>query len=58
MSDPRQVEKQPDEATSAFLRRSSLAYPEVCIAGMLTHMPLEEVARILEREARDLREFG
>jgi hypothetical protein len=58
MGEARHVEKQAEEATSAFLRRSSLTYLEVCIAVMLTHMPLEDVAVILEQEARDLRGFG
>ncbi len=58
MGEGRQVEKQAEEATIAFLRRSSLTYLEVCIAVMLTHMSLGEVAGILEQEARDLRDHG
>ena len=41
--------------TADFLRRSSLTYLECCIAVMLTHLGHEEVAAILEREAKDLR---
>jgi hypothetical protein len=58
MSEARQVEDAADKATAEFLRRSSLTYLECCIAVMLTHLGREEVAAILEREARDLREFG
>jgi hypothetical protein len=40
-----------------FLRRSSLTYLECCISLMLTHMSVEEVAAILERQAETLREL-
>ncbi|RWC26055.1 MAG: hypothetical protein EOS27_26545 [Mesorhizobium sp.] len=52
------IEQSAQSATADFLRRSSLTYLETCIAVMLTHLDREEVAAILEREARDLREFG
>ena len=58
MREVRQIEEAADNATAEFLRRSSLTYLECCIAVMLTHLDREEVAAILEREARDLREFG
>lgn len=41
----------------AYLRRSSLTYLECCISLMLTHMTRDEVAEILEAEARIVREF-
>jgi len=46
------------DATADFLRRSSLTYLECCIAVMLTHLRHEQLAAILEREAKDLRELG
>jgi hypothetical protein len=58
MREVRQIEAAANDATAEFLRRSSLTYLECCIAVMLTHLDREEVAAILEREARDLREFG
>jgi hypothetical protein len=58
MHEVRQIEEAADNATAEFLRRSSLTYLECCIAVMLTHLDREEVATILEREAKDLREFG
>lgn len=42
----------------AYLRRSSLTYLECCISLMLTHMTTDEVAEILEAEARMVRELG
>ena len=58
MSEARHVEEAADKATAEFLRRSSLTYLECCIAVMLTLLGREEVAAILDREARDLRKFG
>jgi hypothetical protein len=58
MREVHQIEEAADNATAEFLCRSSLTYLECCIAVMLTHLDREEVAAILEREARDLREFG
>lgn len=42
----------------AYLRRSSLHFLECAIHLCASHMPLEEVAQILEAEARMLREHG
>ncbi|WP_164482283.1 hypothetical protein [Mesorhizobium sp. Root695] len=57
-SEVERIDQLAERATADFLRRSSLTYLECCIAVMLTHLDHEEVAEILEREARDLREFG
>ena len=46
--------RQPSEE---FLRRSSLTYLECCISLMLSHLPADEVAMILEAEARMIRDF-
>ena len=46
------------EQTEDFLRRSSLTYLDCCISLMLTHMTREEVAVVLEDEARFVRELG
>lgn len=57
-SEVERIDRLAESATADFLRRSSLTYLECCIAVMLTHLGHEEVAAILEREAKDLREFG
>jgi hypothetical protein len=57
-SEVERIDQLAESATADFLRRSSLTYLECCIAVMLTHLGREEVAAILEREAKDLREFG
>jgi hypothetical protein len=57
-SDVERIDQMAESATADFLRRSSLTYLECCIAVMLTHLGHEEVAAILEREAKDLRELG
>ncbi|BCG88364.1 hypothetical protein MesoLj113c_44740 [Mesorhizobium sp. 113-3-9] len=57
-SEVKRIDELAEGATADFLRRSSLTYLECCIAVMLTHLDHEEVAEILEREAKDLREFG
>jgi hypothetical protein len=56
-SEVERIDRLAESATADFLRRSSLTYLECCIAVMLTHLSHEEVAAILEREAKDLREF-
>jgi hypothetical protein len=43
--------------TAAFLKRASITYLECCISLMMTHLPREDVAAILEREAQMLREL-
>lgn len=45
-----------EEESRAYLRRSSLTFLECAIHLCVTHMGLEEVARILEEEASILRE--
>jgi len=57
-SEIERIDELAESATADFLRRSSLTYLECCIAVLLTHIGHEEVAAILEREAKDLREFG
>lgn len=47
-----------EQATDDFLHRSSITFLECAIHLMATHMSLEEVAHILEEEARLLRELG
>jgi len=51
------LERLSEEQKSEFLRRSSITYLECCIGLMLTHLPREEVAEILEREADMLRQL-
>ena len=46
------------EATEAYLRRSSISFLECAIHLMATHISVDEIAEILEEEARQLREFG
>jgi hypothetical protein len=42
---------------TAFLKRASITYLECCISLIMTHLPREDVAAILEREAEMLREL-
>jgi hypothetical protein len=49
------IENMAEQETAAFLRRSSITYLECCISLMMTHLPQEEVAAILEQEASMLR---
>jgi predicted HTH domain antitoxin len=46
------------EATEAYLLRSSISFLECAIHLMATHISVDEIAEILEEEARQLREFG
>ena len=52
------LERISQDQTENYLRRSSLTYLECCVSLMLTHMTMEEVAAILEQEARLVRELG
>ena len=53
-----QIEHLAEAETEAYLLRSSLTYLECCISLMLTHLPREDVARILDEEAEMLRQLG
>jgi hypothetical protein len=55
--DMSRLEELSHEQTEDFLRRASLTYLECCISLMLTHLPCDAVAEILEREARLVRDF-
>lgn len=54
----RRLDELSEAAVVDYLRRSSTTYLEACIALMLTSMSPEDAARILEAEAKDLRELG
>lgn len=54
----RKIDRLSREQTEAFLRRSSITYLECCVSLMLTHMSQEEVAAILDQEARMVRDLG
>lgn len=54
----RRIDRLSREQTEAFLRRSSITYLECCVSLMLTHLTREEVAAILEQEARMVRDLG
>lgn len=41
-----------------YLRRTSMTFLECAIHLCVTHMPMKEVAGILERHASILREYG
>ncbi len=63
MSDHQSGRKDPLWELSAleqalYLRRSSTRFLECAIHLCATHMTLEEVADLLEREAEQLRRFG
>ncbi|WP_191126151.1 hypothetical protein [Mesorhizobium sp. B2-1-2] len=58
MGEIRRLNELSDAAADEFLRRSSITYLETCIALMLTSMSVEDVALILEQEAKNLRDFG
>lgn len=45
-------------ATDEYLRRSSVHFLECAIHLMASHMTIEEVATLLERQAEIVREFG
>ncbi|TIT88804.1 MAG: hypothetical protein E5W55_25795 [Mesorhizobium sp.] len=49
------IEQMAAAETAAFLRRASITYLECCVSLMMTHLPREEVAAILEQEADMLR---
>ncbi|WP_287237165.1 hypothetical protein [Mesorhizobium sp.] len=49
------IEQMAERETAAFLRRASITYLECCVSLMMTHLELEEVATILEKEADMLR---
>lgn len=46
------------EQQDAYLRRSSTRFLECAIHLCATHMSLEEVAQLLETEAKMLRDLG
>ncbi|TKT79155.1 hypothetical protein [Aquamicrobium sp. LC103] len=52
------IDRLAQKQTDDYLRRSSLTYLECCISLMLTHISAEQTARILETEARMIRELG
>lgn len=54
---PRKLERMATRETEDFLRRASITYLECCISLMMTHLPREDVATILEREADMLRQL-
>ena len=54
----RKIDSRSQEQTNEFLRRSSITYLECCVSLMLTHLSREEVASILEQEAKMVRELG
>lgn len=54
----RDLERLAQEQTQDYLRRSSITYLECCISLMLSHMPAENVAEVLEAEARFIRDLG
>lgn len=53
-----EIDRVARQQTDIYLRRSSVTYLECCISLMLTHMPKDEVAEILEVEARLVRELA
>jgi hypothetical protein len=53
----RKTEELADRERAAFLVRASVTYLECCISLMMTHLPREDVAAILEREAEMLRQL-
>lgn len=55
---PRSLEDISAMESEAWRRRSSLRFLECAIHLCATHMPLEEVAIVLEKEAAILREVG
>ncbi|KXF79144.1 hypothetical protein ATN84_05280 [Paramesorhizobium deserti] len=46
------------QQTEVYLRRSSIGFLECAINLMATHMPLKDVADILEAEAKSIKELG
>ena len=55
---PTDIDTISEAATAEYLRRSSATFLEAAISLMATHIPMDEVAMILEEEARQIREFG
>lgn len=53
----RKTQELADRERAAFLVRASVTYLECCISLMMTHLPREDVAAILEREAEMLRQL-
>ncbi len=47
-----------NEQSAVYLRRSSIHFLECAIHLCVTHMPVEEVAALLEAQAHILREHG
>lgn len=45
-------------ATDEYLRRSSIHFLECAIHLMATHMTIEEIVALLDRQAEIVREFG
>ncbi|WEX77497.1 hypothetical protein PYH37_002298 [Sinorhizobium numidicum] len=43
---------------AAYLRRSSMRFLECAIHLCATHMPIDEVAQVLEAEAEQLRRYS
>ncbi len=61
MNDKRHIDAVNDiaqTATDEYLRRSSVHFLECAIHLMASHMTIEEVATLLERQAEIVREFG
>ncbi|PWE53941.1 hypothetical protein DEM27_23815 [Metarhizobium album] len=54
----RHISQTSETQREAYLRRSSLHFLECAIHLCASHMSLEDVAQILEAEARMLREHG
>lgn len=52
------LEAMAEQAKADYLRRSSVTFLECSINLMATHMTMDEVALILEEEARQIRELG
>lgn len=55
---PTDIDTISEAATDEYLRRSSITFLEAAVSLMATHMSMDEVAMILEEEARQIREFG
>lgn len=58
MSDERdRIDRQAEEATEDYLRRSSITFLECAINLMLTHMSKDQVAAILRGQADIVEDF-
>jgi hypothetical protein len=53
----RKADELSERERTAFLVRASITYLECCISLMMHHLPRENVAAILEREAEMLRQL-